>query len=102
MPKKPVLWTVLWLLLFRVAPTSGEIAPRMAMQQALETRVRAFAGILGVVAIDLESGEELAVNGDLRFPTASLIKVPVMVEVFHQLAEGKLRRDALVTLRAED
>ena len=81
-------------------PPAG--APAAAVQTEIERRVRGFDGILGVAAIDLASGETIAVNADLRFPTASLIKVPVMVEVFHQIAEGRLRHDQSVTLRDRD
>jgi beta-lactamase class A len=73
-----------------------------AIHAALERRLRDFPGALGVAAIDVVTGETLAVNADLRFPTASLIKVPVMVEVFHRIAEGKLQRDKLVMVREED
>ena len=57
---------------------------------------------MGIAATNLSTGETIAVNGDVRFPTASLIKVAVMVEVYHQIAEGKLRRDIEVTLHDSD
>jgi outer membrane protein len=57
---------------------------------------------MGLYAKNLDTGEVLAVNADQRFPTASLIKVAVMVETYHQLAEGKLRRDTSLTLKASD
>ena len=62
----------------------------------LAEAVREFPGILGVAVKNLDTGEAFAVNGETRFPTASLIKVAVMVEVFQQLAEGKIRREASV------
>jgi beta-lactamase class A len=68
----------------------------------LEKVVRDFPGTMGIAVKNLDNGETFAVNGDVRFPTASLIKVAVMVEVFHQIAEGKLRRDVEVTLRDAD
>jgi beta-lactamase class A len=64
--------------------------------------VREFPGTLGVAVRNLDTGESFAANGDTRFPTASLIKVAVMVEVHHQIAEGKLRRDTAVTLKESD
>jgi beta-lactamase class A len=73
-----------------------------SIQAAIERHLRDFAGVMGVAAIDVKTGETLAVNADQRFPTASLIKVPVMVEVFHQIAAGKLARDQVVMLREED
>jgi beta-lactamase class A len=60
--------------------------------------VRAFRGVMGVAAKDLVTGKEIAIGADLPFPTASTIKVAVMVEVFHQIEEGRLKRDQLVTL----
>jgi D-alanyl-D-alanine carboxypeptidase (penicillin-binding protein 5/6)/beta-lactamase class A len=68
----------------------------------LEKVVREFPGTMGISATNLATGETIAVNADVRFPTASLIKVAVMVEVYHQIAEGKLRRDTKVTLHDSD
>jgi beta-lactamase class A len=72
------------------------------LQERLEKAVRAFPGILGISARSLDTGESFAVNGDLRFPTASLIKVAVMVEAYHQIAEGKFRAETAVTLAESD
>jgi beta-lactamase class A len=68
----------------------------------IERIVREFPGTMGVAVKNLDTGETFAVNGDTRFPTASLIKVAVMVEVYQQIAEEKLGRDRLVTLRDSD
>src|SRR6266498_3611203 len=72
------------------------------VQKRLEKVVRAFPGTLGIAVKNLDTGESFAVNGDVRFPTASLIKVAVMVEAYHQMAEGKFQRDRLVTLAESD
>lgn len=57
---------------------------------------------MGLYAKDLSTGEVIAVNADQRFPTASLIKVAVMAEVFHQIAEGTLSKGTTVTLKESD
>ena len=44
----------------------------------------------------------VSVNADQRFPTASLIKVAVMAEVFRQIDAGKLAEDTTVTLKESD
>jgi beta-lactamase class A len=69
--------------------------------QAAST-IKAFHGDMGLYAKNLATGETIAVNADERFPTASLIKVAVMAEVFHQIAEGRLAPDTTVTLKASD
>ena len=77
-----------------------------AERSPLEARVRGevlrFAGTMGVVAKNLDTGEQIAIDPHVRFPTASLIKVAVMVETFHAIADGRLRRDQTVTLHDRD
>jgi len=46
----------------------------------------------GVVAIsieDLRDGSNLSINGNANLPAASVIKIPVMVEVFRQVTIGR-------------
>ena len=73
-----------------------------ALQDALAAKIAAFRGTMGIAAKDLDTGEEIGVGADTRFPTASLVKIAVMIETYHRLAEGTLRRDTAVTIRAED
>jgi beta-lactamase class A len=67
--------------------------------------VNAFRGVMGVAVINLREGgprEEIAVNADLRFPTASTIKTAVMVEAYQQEADGRLPFDSTLTVRKAD
>jgi beta-lactamase class A len=73
-------------------------AAKSPIDAQLATIVRDFRGVMGVAAIDLASGRAVAVNGDTRFPTASTIKTAVMVEAYHQAAEGKSPLDATYAL----
>ncbi len=61
--------------------------------------VKAFRGQMGVAAIDLGTGETIAVGADARFPTASTIKTAVMIEAWQQAADGRLAMDTALTLR---
>ena len=72
--------------------------PPSAVEARIADRLRAFDGLLGVAAVHLGTGETIAVNADVRFPTASGIKTAVMVEAFHQMAGGRLRKDRLLAL----
>ena len=58
-----------------------------------------FEGELGVFAKHLGTGEIVAWNADVRFPTASVIKVAIMVEAFDQMARGALAADGIVRVR---
>jgi beta-lactamase class A len=51
---------------------------------------KSFGGRIGFMAKNLRTGEVLAYADQEKFPTASTIKLPVMVEYFYQIAEGKI------------
>ena len=53
----------------------------------------AFPGRAGVVIRDLADGRTCAREADHRFPTASVFKVPIMVELFRQVEAGMHRFD---------
>src|SRR5262245_61906674 len=74
---------------------------------SLESRLRPLADAhAGKVALAVKplagGGAGYVLNGDEVMPTASLIKFPVMVEAYHQFAEGKLRPTDLVILQKAD
>jgi beta-lactamase class A len=50
----------------------------------------------------LKSGESYYLNADTAMPTASLIKLPVMVEAYWQAKDGKVKFDTTLTLKKDD
>src|SRR4051794_3617026 len=60
--------------------------------------VAGFRGQMGVAAINLRSGETIAVNADTRFPTASTIKTAVMIEAWQQISDGRFSLDTPIAL----
>src|SRR4051794_24293799 len=72
---------------------------------ALDDRVRqAITGFLGSVSIyakNLDTGKEYSMRGDEQTRTASTIKLAIMAEAFHQVAQGKVHWDDPVELTKE-
>jgi beta-lactamase class A len=72
---------------------------------ALESRVKLLAeahgGKVAVAIKHLGTGEEFYLDADRPMPTASLIKLPVMVETYWQAEEGKVNLDATVTYKKD-
>lgn len=62
----------------------------------------ALDGVLGVASIDLTSGRVFAYNADAVFPTASSIKIPIMIQVFRDEKAGKFSFADKVTLGPKD
>jgi beta-lactamase class A len=83
------------------------LGPRPSAQNAkradLERVIRASGADVAVVwrPLNPTPGEEIVINGDMRFHAASTMKVPVMIELFRQASTGRLRLDdpVLVTNR---
>jgi beta-lactamase class A len=78
------------------------IGTRAQAERALDVIVAQAGGEVALAAMNLTSGEEVARNSERPMPTASVFKLPVLVEVFRQAATGSLNLDDRVTLRAED
>src|SRR5690242_10697598 len=78
--------------------------PPTPIEQELAGKIAAFSprGEMGLFARNLDTGETIAVNADRRFPTASLIKIAVMAEVYRQIGMGRLRKDQTVVLHDAD
>jgi beta-lactamase class A len=64
--------------------------------------VQKHKGVVAVAVKHLKTGEEFYLNADQVMPTASLIKLPVMVETYWQAAEGKVKLDTTLTLKKDD
>jgi beta-lactamase class A len=82
-----------------LAAVLGATGGPTALERELAAKIKAFHGEMGLYAKNLDTGEVIAVNADQRFPTASLIKVAVMAEVYRQVDAGTIRLDQTVVLR---
>ena len=62
--------------------------------QALQEQIAAIAqqvdGVLGVYVKDLASGAEVAHNAEMVFPMASVVKVPILYELYRQAESGSV------------
>lgn len=81
------------------APTDAQLA---RLQPQLEQRITRHNGLVGLSVIDLRTGEKLSIRGDEAFPSASVIKVPILVELFHQVERGPLKLSDPVVMLASD
>ena len=59
-------------------------------------------GKVAVACLHLTTKEQFTRDADAVMPTASLIKFPIMIEVYAQAKEGKIRLDVMLTLQEAD
>lgn len=65
-------------------------APDADLQRAVAALADGFDGVVGVYVRHLPTGRTAALRPDERFPTASLVKVPILVGVFREIEAGRL------------
>lgn len=91
----------LLLLPLAAAPLHGQrTAPAAwtdtALAATLDRLTRGFGGEVGIYVRHLPSGASAALRADELFPTASLVKVPILLTLYDQVEQGRLDLDARV------
>jgi beta-lactamase class A len=85
-----------------VAGATAMPGPLSRLQSQLNLLSTHAPGHIGVFVKDLTTGLSTGVNESANMPAASTIKIPVMVEVFRQMAAGNFDLNREVTLERTD
>lgn len=85
-----LLLTVLFFLLLAAVqqPAYAQYKTDRKLEKLLRAVADSFHGTAGVYVRNLRTGKEAAMNADTIFPTASIIKVPIMVGMFDKISQG--------------
>src|SRR3954453_19329175 len=73
-----------------------------SLEARLAPLAKAHQGKVAIAVKHLGTGARYYLDADEPMPTASLIKLPVMIEVYQQVAEGKVKLSDPVTLHDAD
>jgi beta-lactamase class A len=58
------------------------------LEKELKVVLDSFHGTAGIYVRNLKTGKEVAINADTIFPTASIIKVPILIGIFDKIDSG--------------
>jgi beta-lactamase class A len=58
--------------------------------QKIEPLLQQHAGVAGVYIQNLTTGKVVAINADTLFPTASMVKLPILLGVLRKMQQGQL------------
>jgi len=61
------------------------------LQQQLDIITAGFKGEVGIYVKDLQTGKFASINADSIFPTASMVKVPILIGIMDKLNKGELK-----------
>ena len=77
-----VLLTSICQLSYSQFPTDKKL------QAWLKPLIDSFHGTAGIYVRNLRTGREAAINADTIFPTASIVKIPILIGIFDKIAQG--------------
>ncbi|HEY5406906.1 MAG TPA: serine hydrolase [Ginsengibacter sp.] len=58
------------------------------LENKLRVLIDSFHGTAGIYVRNLKTGKEVAINADTIFPTASIVKIPILIGIFNKIQEG--------------
>ncbi len=94
---------LLFLIVSSLIAQSNNPFPRSKTDKVLTKRlldiVQDFKGEVGIYVRHLKTGKTVEINADTLFPTASMIKIPIMIGIFDKIEKGELKYDSLLMYR---
>ena len=92
--KKIVITILLTLPLFVVAQKTDK-----QLRAKLQEAVSGFNGNIGIYVKNLRTGRTVSINADTIFPTASIVKVPILLGIMDKIQRGELQYDSSLTYK---
>ena len=81
----------IFLFLCTIAPYAAGGKPDTdTIRKIIASAAREFPGVLSVAYEDLESSRTVYYNAGVTFPAASIVKVPIFIELYRQFQKGLL------------
>ena len=83
------MFCLLLMALIILGPASAQKTDKK-LQKQVEELLKGFNGDIGVYIKNLKNGKIVAINADTVFPTASMVKIPILVGIMDKINRGEL------------
>jgi beta-lactamase class A len=60
------------------------------LQQQVEETIQGFNGTIGIYIKNLKNNKVVSINADTIFPTASMVKIPILIGIMDKINKGEL------------
>ena len=89
---------LLWLMCFCIGHTFSQKIDKK-LSKEIASLLDGFKGNVGVYVHDLNSNKTVAINADSIFPTASMVKVPILAGIMDKINKGELSYHQTLTYK---
>lgn len=69
------------------------------LQKEIEQTIQGFNGSIGVYIKNLKNNKIVSINADTIFPTASMVKIPILIGIMDKMNKGELDYHQQLTYR---
>jgi len=69
------------------------------LQKKVEEAIQGFNGDIGIYVKNLRTGKTVSINADTVFPTASIVKVPILLGIMDKIQKGELAYDSTLVYK---
>src|SRR4030095_12920585 len=69
------------------------------LQKKVEEAIQGFNGDIGIYIKSLHTGKIVSINADTIFPTASIVKVPILLGIMDKIQKGELAYDSTLVYK---
>jgi beta-lactamase class A len=69
------------------------------LHKKIESTIKGFNGDIGIYVKNLRTGKTVSINADTIFPTASIVKVPILIGVMDKIKKGELAYDSTLVYK---
>ncbi|MFA5374090.1 MAG: serine hydrolase [Candidatus Omnitrophota bacterium] len=71
-----------------------------SLERAMRSKLNSFSGNAGIIVEDLKMGWRISLNEDKLFPSASMVKIPIMAACLRAVRDKKISLGAKMVLKA--
>ncbi len=82
------IFFIVFVILNLFSPVFAQYKTDKKLDSKLRVLIDSFHGTAGIYVRNLKTGREVAINADTIFPTASIVKVPILIGIFNKIQEG--------------
>jgi D-alanyl-D-alanine carboxypeptidase (penicillin-binding protein 5/6) len=91
-----------WFLLAAFSWLTATVVQAQSFESTIAPVVKSYPGNVAVAVKHLPSGESVYLNAETPMPTASLIKLPILVAAHDAILSGKLSLETPIELEQDD
>ena len=86
-PLKKIIFSAIFLFsLFFSHAQKGD----KKLEEKIAALIQGFNGNIGVYVKSLKNGKTVSINGDTIFPTASIVKVPILIGIMNRIQKKRI------------